>query len=82
MKKRFIAGVTCPKCGALDTMTVINNELELLYVRECVECGFSDRISTQVNTPKEITTRVTPESVQLKDEHIQVVKFIQNEEDN
>lgn len=76
MKKRFIAGVTCPKCGALDTIVAVNNEEEKVLIRECVECGFSDRISTQVNTPKELDTRVTaPQDVE--EAPVQIVKIIE-----
>lgn len=76
MKKQFIAGVTCPKCGALDTITAANNEQEKVMIRECVECGFTDRISTQVNSPKELNTRVSP-AHSAGDEQVQVVKIIE-----
>lgn len=35
-KKRFIAGATCPKCKAMDTlMLFLENDVEQV---ECVEC--------------------------------------------
>lgn len=38
-KKRFIAGATCPKCKALDSiMLFFENNVEKL---ECVKCGYS-----------------------------------------
>jgi uncharacterized metal-binding protein (TIGR02443 family) len=76
MKKRFIAGVTCPKCGALDTIVAVNNEEEKVLIRECVECGFTDRISTQVNSPKELNTRVTLEE-NSSEAPVQIVKIIE-----
>lgn len=37
-KKRFIAGATCPKCQAQDTlMLYIENNVEKL---KCVSCGY------------------------------------------
>ncbi len=37
MKKRFIAGATCPKCQAMDTMALTKeNEVETVT---CVNCG-------------------------------------------
>ncbi|TCS43843.1 YheV family putative zinc ribbon protein [Reinekea marinisedimentorum] len=76
MKKRFIAGVTCPKCGALDTIVAVNNEEEKALIRECVACGFTDRISTQVNSPKELDTRVSPQKSE-DEAPVQIVKIIE-----
>ena len=37
MKKRFIAGATCPKCRAIDTMALtMENNVETVT---CVNCG-------------------------------------------
>lgn len=37
MKKRFIAGATCPKCQAMDTMALTKeNDVETVT---CVNCG-------------------------------------------
>ncbi len=47
-KKRFIAGATCPKCNALDTVALtLENAVETL---NCVQCGFK-----QTQTPKQAT---------------------------
>jgi len=41
MKKRFIAGASCPKCSQQDTLRWwIENNIELV---ECVECGHQDK---------------------------------------
>lgn len=48
IKKRFIAGATCPKCNALDSVALtLENALETL---NCVHCGFK-----QTQTPKQAT---------------------------
>ncbi|MCF7501981.1 MULTISPECIES: YheV family putative zinc ribbon protein [Pseudoalteromonas] len=36
-KKRFIAGASCPECGAMDTM-MLYKEHDVEKV-ECVQCG-------------------------------------------
>lgn len=37
-KKRFIAGASCPKCKATDTMSLfLENNIEKV---ECVVCGY------------------------------------------
>lgn len=76
MKKRFIAGVVCPKCGAQDSIRAAEDTEAKVMERECVECGFTDRMSTQVNAPSELNTRVTP-SNETPDAETQVVKIIQ-----
>ena len=43
MKKRFIAGVVCPKCGALDTIMAVNDTEQQVLIRDCIDCGFTDR---------------------------------------
>ncbi len=54
-KKRFIAGVTCPKCAEMDKMQVYA-EAGVDY-RECVSCGFKDEMRLS-SAPREIETRV------------------------
>lgn len=40
LRKRFIAGATCPKCQAQDTiMLFFENNVEKLT---CVECGYEE----------------------------------------
>ncbi len=46
-----------------------------VMVRECVECGFIDKLSTLVNQPKEMQTRVTPEK-SASEEPVQVIKIL------
>ncbi len=54
-KKRFIAGVTCPKCAEMDKMQVYT-EAGVDY-RECVSCGFKDEMRLS-SAPREVETRV------------------------
>lgn len=52
MKKRFIAGAVCPRCGKMDKLVVDANGDH----RECVSCGYQDERPTQAQT--ELRTRV------------------------
>lgn len=40
-RKRFIAGAVCPRCGVRDRIVMFPEGSD--QVRECVDCGFSDR---------------------------------------
>ncbi|GEA09767.1 YheV family putative zinc ribbon protein [Alteromonas sp. KUL49] len=40
LKRRFVAGATCPKCQKLDTISLYyENNVEKL---ECVACGYQE----------------------------------------
>lgn len=54
--KRFIAGVVCPKCSAMDKIMAFNRDG--VDYRECISCGFIDEIRI-ASAPVELTTRVT-----------------------
>ena len=59
MKKRFIAGAVCPHCGLMDKVVMLMDSDD--KHRECVSCGYSDRLDdkspvaepvTRVNQPR------------------------------
>jgi uncharacterized metal-binding protein (TIGR02443 family) len=54
-KKRFIAGVVCPKCSVMDKLQAFSEEG--VDFRECVSCGFKDEMR-MAPSPREIETRV------------------------
>ncbi len=54
-KKRFIAGVTCPKCAVMDKLQAFSEGG--VDFRECVSCGFKDEMR-MASSPREIETRV------------------------
>lgn len=58
MSIRFIAGAVCPRCGEMDTLRAGYEDDGDVMVRECVDCGFSDRISQTANQAAEPATRV------------------------
>ena len=77
MKKRFIAGVVCPKCGSQDTIMAAEDTEHKVLIRECVECGFHDKMSTVVNVPKEMPTRVSHQAESTTaQEPVQIIKIL------
>jgi len=54
-KKRFIAGAVCPKCSEQDKVVMYTEGEE--NFRECVACGFSDRMHIH-SAGSELETRV------------------------
>ena len=52
--KRFVAGARCPECQQMDT-TVCYYEDEV-FVRECIECDFLERITDNEAEGKEPIT--------------------------
>ncbi len=54
IKKRFIAGVKCPKCEALDRIIMLTiDDAEWI---ECIECGYSENRPTHVEVQSEPAT--------------------------
>ena len=64
VKKRFIAGAVCPKCQALDTISLFfENNVEKL---ECVKCGYSeaqtdDKVKSQTRAQENVIGVFKPE---------------------
>ncbi len=69
--KRFIAGAVCPKCGEMDRLQVYTVEYD--EFRECVACGFKDRMNFKPQQ-REIETRVNQTEEQKKTD-VQVLNF-------
>ena len=54
-KRRFIAGAVCPKCSEMDKIVAYSKEGS--DYRECVSCGYVDKMVFVSNT-QELDTRV------------------------
>ncbi|MGB0449853.1 MAG: YheV family putative zinc ribbon protein [Porticoccaceae bacterium] len=68
-QKRFIAGVTCPKCGQMDKLQAYS--LDGVDYRECVSCGFRDEMRV-FSEPRELETRVND----LPENKVSTVKLV------
>ena len=79
IKRRFIAGVVCPKCSEMDRTVMYTNEAGE-EVRECISCGFSQTSSEQAADDLKaanLATRVTPvDGKALLDEEEQPLKIL------
>ncbi len=78
MKRRFIAGATCPECKQMDKLVMFEDE-EKRRFRECVACGFKEELIEE-NLQKEIPTRVNQPKLGEKplahEDEVQVVNLI------
>jgi len=76
-KKRFIAGAVCPRCAQMDKLVMFRNE-EGQQLRECVACGYSDRMTE--SGPEELVTRVNQarldEEPLMHEDEVKVVKLM------
>ncbi|GAA3904047.1 hypothetical protein GCM10022228_12870 [Halomonas cibimaris] len=54
--KRFIAGVVCPRCAAMDRIRAW--EQNGVRYRECVHCDFFEQLPIDETSAEELTTRV------------------------
>ena len=77
MKRRFIAGATCPQCQQMDKLVMFDDEQHVRF-RECVACGFKEQLD-DMPTQKEIKTRVNQpvlgEKPLAHEDEVQVVKL-------
>ncbi|MFT5083689.1 MAG: putative metal-binding protein (TIGR02443 family) [Lentisphaeria bacterium] len=71
VKKQFIAGAVCPKCATLDRVVVYREEDN--DYRECVECGFNEKMIFKPQT-REINTRVNQSEAEVL-KQTQVLNF-------
>ncbi|QEM83365.1 YheV family putative zinc ribbon protein [Halomonas binhaiensis] len=74
LKKRFIAGVVCPRCAEMDRIRAW--EQNGVRYRECVNCDFFEQLPIEDNTPQELETRVNRPQESSPSEEISTVKII------
>lgn len=70
VKKRFIAGAVCPRCGEMDR--IVNYTEAGKNFRECVACGFKDEIRLQ-SQPSELTTRVNQPQQPVEEQAVKII---------
>lgn len=71
-KRRFIAGAICPRCSAMDTLVVFNDDGK--DYRACVRCDFKEQMHFKP-AARELETRVNTPADQ-KQEQLQVVRIL------
>ncbi|MCW4153876.1 MULTISPECIES: YheV family putative zinc ribbon protein [Halomonadaceae] len=72
--KRFIAGVTCPRCAAMDRIRAW--EQNGIRYRECVSCDFFEQLPIEDEAPGELTTRVNQARPEPAQNEIQPVRIM------
>ena len=72
--KRFIAGVTCPRCAAMDRIRAW--EQNGIRYRECVSCDFFEQLPIGDDALTEMTTRVNQVRDDQKQSDIQPVRIL------
>ncbi|KPQ22590.1 MULTISPECIES: YheV family putative zinc ribbon protein [unclassified Halomonas] len=72
--KRFIAGVTCPRCAAMDRIRAW--EQNGIRYRECVSCDFFEQLPIEDDAPAELSTRVNQARPTPAQDDIQPVRIM------
>ncbi|SJN13278.1 hypothetical protein CZ787_09860 [Halomonas citrativorans] len=72
--KRFIAGVICPRCAAMDRVRAW--EQNGIRYRECVSCDFFEQLPIEDNDSPELTTRVNRTREEQRSQDIQPVRIL------
>lgn len=72
--KRFIAGVTCPRCAAMDRIRAW--EQNGIRYRECVSCDFFEQLPIEDDALNELTTRVNQARPEPDQDEIQTVRIM------
>ncbi len=80
MKRRFIAGVVCPKCEQMDKIQMYDDDNHQRW-RECVSCGFKELLIDQPSdTAEELKTRVNKpvagEKPLAHEEEVQIINLM------
>lgn len=70
--KRFISGAVCPRCAVMDRVVMYESEGQ--RVRECIDCGFRDVMTTGLEAD-ELETRVNRREKMLQDTPAQPIRF-------
>ncbi|WP_168014994.1 YheV family putative zinc ribbon protein [Halomonas salinarum] len=72
--KRFIAGVVCPRCAAMDR--VRSWEQNGIRYRDCVSCDFFEQLPIDDDAIPEMETRVNQVREEQKQQDVQTVKIL------
>ena len=70
-RRRFIAGATCPECGAVDRIAIDLDRDE----RGCVACGFREQ-RPPAPAPEELKTRVNRAAARRVETPTEIVTLV------
>ncbi|GAB3052636.1 YheV family putative zinc ribbon protein [Acinetobacter apis] len=62
MKKRFIAGVKCPKCNAIDRIVMFTDDGGNEHI-ECIECDYNDKRPTFADVTSAVAVQHTADDI-------------------
>lgn len=74
VKKRFIAGVVCPRCAEMDRIRAW--EQNGIRYRECVSCDFFEQLAIEDDAIDELNTRVNQPRETSPSDQVQPVKIL------
>lgn len=74
VKKRFIAGVVCPRCAEMDRIRAW--EQNGIRYRECVSCDFFEQMAIEDDAIDELSTRVNQPRETSPNDQVQPVKIL------
>ena len=74
VKKRFIAGVVCPRCAAMDRIRAW--EQNGVRYRECVSCDFFEQLPIEDDVVEELATRVNQARDDERRNSVQPVRIL------
>ncbi|GEN26178.1 hypothetical protein HCU01_41270 [Halomonas cupida] len=74
VKKRFIAGVVCPRCAEMDRIRAW--EQNGIRYRECVSCDFFEQLAIEDDAIDELSTRVNQSREASPNDQVQPVKIL------
>lgn len=76
IQKRFIAGVICPRCAAMDRVRAW--EQHGIRYRDCVTCDFFEQLPIEDETVSELETRVSrPRTDDQTRNEVQTVRILE-----
>ena len=73
MRKRFVAGAVCPSCSKMDKIVTYESEGESF--RECVRCGFTEKLSSLLQKAKGTSNTAPSSAIPLDDTAESIVRI-------
>ncbi|WP_263081457.1 YheV family putative metal-binding protein [Endozoicomonas sp. Mp262] len=72
--KRFIASAVCPSCGEMDSVRMYLHEGQ--QFRECVDCGFTDKMPSESTLEGSLPQARIDREEQVLEEDVDIVRIV------